>query len=313
MNLIPKMVMPSEKRPQIWRGGIIQIMVTRSCDLACHGCSQGSNLAGKPALMTPDQFEQAVLSLEHYWGVVGTFGGNPCTSPYFADYCQILRKHVPFLQRGLWSNALRGKGADARITYNPKVSNLNTHMSQEAYDEFAAAWPESKPYLKGLEIDSIHGAPFVAIKDVIQDEQEQWNMIAQCDVNKNWSACVGLIPGQGLRAYFCELAYAQAALHADDPDWPVSGLECVPGWWKKPQSDFEAQIRQHCTACGIPMRRAGQQAINGTHEEFSETHRHIARPKVRDRVVEFVSVEALSRTDRPATEYLKGTTPGYKG
>ena len=287
----------------------MQIMVTRACDLACHGCSQGSNLAGKPPLMTPGQFEQAVTSLAGYFGVIGVFGGNPCVSPYFDDYCHFMRKHVPFLQRGLWSNNLCGKGAEARETFNPRHSNLNVHMSREAYEEFWRDWPESGPYVKGLGIDSVHGSPWVAMQDVIEDEEERWRLIADCDINKYWSACIGVVPGRGLRAYFCEIAYAMAALHADDPDWPDTGLEVVPGWWKKPQADFEAQIRQHCPACGIPMRRPGQLAQGGTHEEFSETHRHIARPKIRDRPVQFVQVESLARTERPSTEYLPNTTP----
>lgn len=310
---LQRMVPPGQKRP-VWRGGIIQLMVTRACDLSCHACTQGSNLAGKPALMSPDDFERAVLSLEGYWGVYGTFGGNPAVSPYFEDYCRLLRAHVPFEQRGVWCNHPRGKGAHMRITFNPRVSNLNVHLSAEAHDEFARDWPECVPYLKGLDRDSMHGPPFVAMKDIEPDEGKRWNMIASCDVNQFWSAAVGIVPGRGLRAYFCELAYAQAALHADDPDWPDTGLEAVPGWWRRPMADFEAQVNLHCHACGIPLRREGQLAIGGQREEFSETHRSIARPKVRERPVEFITLGGIvSRPERPATQYLPGVTPGYKG
>lgn len=309
------MVPPSRKRPSIYRGGIIQIMVTRACDQSCFHCSQGSNLAGKPVMMTPEQFNQACASLAGYWGVVGMFGGNPTMHPQFGELCRIMRDWIPFLQRGLWSNNLRGKGADARATFNPRFSNLNVHLDSEAAAEFRRDWPESAPFVKGTNLDSLHGSPWVAMKDVIEDEEERWRLIGDCDINKYWSALIGVVRGE-LRAFFCEVAYAQAALHEDNPDWdhtgrpmPDTGLGVVPRWWRAPMAAYEQQVRTHCHACGIPMRRPGQLAIMGSHEEFSETHRYLARTKVKDRDVQFVSVESLVRTDRPSTEYLPGTTP----
>lgn len=308
-----KMVPPGQRRP-VWRGGIIQIMVTRACDLSCHHCTQGSNLAGKPAMMTVDEFDQALVSLEGYFGVIGVFGGNPALHPQFDKLCERMRARVPFAQRGLWCNHPRGKGGHMRITFNPAHSNLNVHLSAEAHAEFARDWPESTPYLKGLDRDSVHGPPFVAMKDVEPDEGKRWDMIAACDVNQFWSAAIGVVPGRGLRAYFCELAYAQAALHADDPEWPDVGTPVEPGWWRRPMASFETQVRQHCHACGIPLRRAGQLAVGGEKEEFSETHRSIARPKARDRAVELVQLGGVAvRPDRPATQYLPGVTPGYRG
>jgi hypothetical protein len=311
-DALKQMVLPSHRRP-VWMGGICQIMVTRACNLSCVHCTQGSNLAGKPVVMKPDEFERAVKSLAGYWGVVGTFGGNPAMSPYFEDYCRILRAHVPLKRRGLWCNHPKGKGKLCRITFWPGHSNLNCHLDREAYDEFARDWPESIPYLKGMDRDSIHSAPFVAIKDVIEDEGVMWDMISNCDINRFWSACIGVVPGKGLRAFVCELMYSQAALHADDPDWPDTGLEVAPGWWRKPLADFEHQFRHGCPACGIAMRREGQPAIGGTHEEYSITHQHIARPKVKDRPMQLVTIGGVERSERPATEYLSGTTPGYRG
>lgn len=312
---IAQMIAPSQKRP-VWRGGVLQIMITRACDAACFSCTQGSNLAGKPVMMSPEEFETAVKSLEGYFGVVGIFGGNPTMHPEFNLLCEILRAYVPFDQRGLWCNNLRGKGEIVRSTFNPLHSNLNVHLNSEAYSEFARDWPECVPYIKGEKLDSKHSAPFVALKDHIDDEEERWDLIGACDVNQFWSALIGVVPGRGLRAYFCELAYAQAALHAtaeDAEDWPDTGLEVTPGWWRQPMAAFDAQVRLHCHACGIPMRRPGQYAIGGEFEEFSETHRAIAKPKVRDRPVQFVeSIGRVERPDRPATEYLPGITPGYR-
>ena len=311
MAIPVKMVIPSDQRRGIWRGGIIQLQVTRACDLACFHCTQGSNLSGKPVIMTPEDFERAVDSLQGYWGVYGVFGGNPCVSPYFEDYCRILKAKVPFDQRGLWSNSPRGKGKLCRVTFNPRVSNLNVHGSPEAWDDFAKDWPECKPYLKGLDQDSIHSPPWVALQDLIPDEAERWRLIGDCDINKYWSALVGLVPGRGLRAYFCEVAYSQAVLHSGDPSWPDVGLEPDIGWWRLPLQSFEDQIKIHCHACGIPLRREGELAIGGDHEEVSETHAGAFKPKVSSRPVQLVTLNGLppSRSERPSTEYLPGVTP----
>lgn len=307
-----RMVAPGDRRP-VWRGGIVQIMVTRACDLSCHHCTQGSNLGGKPVVMTPDEFDRACASLEGYWGVVGMFGGNPAMHPQFETLCEIMRGRFPFEQRGIWCNNPRGKAGVMRVTFNPAHSNLNVHLDSGAHAEFARDWPECQPYLKGLDRDSEHGSPWVALRDVVPDEAERWRLIGDCDINKYWSALVGVVPTRGLRAYFCEIAYTQAAMHAtadDAADWPDTGLPVEPGWWRRPIADFEAQVRLHCHACGIPLRRPGQLAIGGQLEEFSETHRAIARPKAKGRPVQIVeTIGLVERPARPATEYLPGTTP----
>ena len=138
-------------------------------------------------------------------------------------------------------------------------------------------------------------------------------------MNRHWSAIIIPIRGE-LRGFFCEVAGAMASLHENNPDWAGSGEQMkdigVPiemGWWKRPAADFEQQVRTCCPNCGIALKRPGQLAIGGEQEEFSETHRFIARPKVRDRPVAMVTSIGTVRTERPATEYLKGVTPGYHG
>lgn len=316
---IPKtMIAPGQKRPSIWRSGIIQIMITRACDLSCHHCSQGSNLAGKPAMMSPDQFAQACDSLAGYFGVVGMFGGNPALHPKFDTLCSIMRDKIPYLQRGLWCNNLNGHGESARITFNPRHSNLNVHLASDAYGEFSESWPESIPYLKGLTVDSVHSSPWVSMTDIGIPEEKRWELIGECDINRYWSALIGVIRGE-LRAFFCEIAYAQAALHEQNQNWagtgrpmPDTGHDVVPGWWRRPMEMFRDQVETHCHHCGIPMRREGQQAIGGEQEEFSQTHWPIARPKVRERQVNLIeSIGMMGRRAEPATNYLPGTTPGY--
>jgi hypothetical protein len=270
-------------------------------------------------MMTPDQFEVACMSMQGYFGVVGMFGGNPAMHPQFGELCEIMRAYIPYLQRGLWCNNLRGKGVHARETFNPRHSNLNVHLSSEAYAEFARDWPESVPYLKGLEVDSVHGSPWVAMKDVIKDEQARWDLIGKCDINQFWSACIGVVRGE-LRAYFCEIAYAMAALHENNPDWdgtgkpmPDTGLAVDRGWWTQGMDAFEGQARLHCHACGIPMRRQGLQATSGEAGEYSPVHSFLARPKASRGQPELVTIGPPPRPNRPATNYLPGLTPGYPG
>ena len=75
---------------------------------------------------------------------------------------------------------------------------------------------------------------------------------------------------------------------------------------------FAHQVETHCHECGIPLRREGKLAIGGDAEEYTETHRWIARPKVKDRPTQLVTIQGIpERRERPSTEYLPGTTPGY--
>jgi len=62
----------------------------------------------------------------------------------------------------------------------------------------------------------------------------------------------------------------------------------------------------------VELVKADSFAAGGDREEYSETHRYIMRPKVKDRPVELVTIRGVpERPERPATEYLKGVTPGY--
>lgn len=259
------MLAPGDHRPT-WLGGVIQIMITRACNLSCTGCTQGSNLAGKPVVMSLDHFEQAVASLKDYYGVVGIFGGNPCLHPNFLEICEISRKYIPKRRLGLWSNNLMGYGKVCRETFNPEYSNLNVHCDREAFSEMVRDWPESNP--KGLH-DSRHSPPYVALDDLSDlSEQEKKQLIENCDINKYWSAMICSVHGN-LRAYFCELAGAQAMLHSDYPDL---GLPVTDDWWKLPIEKFNKQINFHCFKCGVPLRAKGDLAIGGKYEYVSKEH-----------------------------------------
>lgn len=376
---LAKMVAPGTPRKGKWRGGVIQIWLTRACDKACYGCTQGSNLGGNPGMMMPEQFEQAVLSLKGYFGVYGVFGGNPATSPHFEACCEIMRKHVPFDQRGIWcNNPLTVEKAQVmRATFNPAVSNLNVHLDREAYELFRQGWPEAKPF--GLYNDSRHSPPYVAMKDVLKtecsdcsgaggaytaqngdvylsdpggledtwrkcetcdgvgqvyDEETAWELISNCDINQHWSAMIGVFRGQ-LRAWFCEVAGAQAMLHQHEPDYPDTGipltgegmdrtkeLEISFGtkWWQLPMPYFARQVRKHCHDCGVPLRGHGELAqardsdladMDGSiiqeagKEQTSATHEAVYKPKRKGRKVELVMArEQLGDPLELMTDYV---------
>lgn len=321
---------PADLRP-VWRGGVMQIHVTRACDQACFGCTQGSNLGGKPVMMSVEQFEQACRSLEGYFGVVGVFGGNPAMHPDFDEMCALMRDYFPFEQRGLWCNNLRGKGAHARVTFNPRYSNLNVHLDQEAKAEFERDWPEviGLNNLKGYDSDARHGSPWIAMQDLDQlmmrdgsivpnTEDARWQLIGDCDVNQKWSSMLYVFRGE-LRATPCEIMGAMSMLHQDNPDWngtgqpiPDYGVDPVPGWWCQSihEGKFAEAVKAQCHACGMPLRNYGQLAINGDREQFSKTHEYLAKPKCKGRPVEIVQLQ--SQIDQHpaelATDYMeKGT------
>lgn len=295
-HCLNNMVAPGQPRPNIWRQGIIQIMVTRSCDQACYGCTQGSNLRGFPNVMPAELYADALDSLEGYFGVIGMFGGNPASHPQFDLLCEILREKVPFEQRGLWCNnpLKESKARMMRETFNPAVSNLNVHMDQSAYDLFSREWPECRKYLKGLDSDSRHGPPFVAMKDlkalprylftekellqighqspldpndpeffIISSDMDVPNtdanrniLISRCDINQNWSALIGTFRGE-LRAWFCEIAGAQSMLNQLNKDYPDTGLN--------PTEDYIVSGNTPIKWWELPMRSFKDQVSHHCH------------------------------------------------
>lgn len=300
---LAKMKAPGDTRPT-WMNGIIQIHITRSCDLSCIGCTQGSNLAGKPTIITLENFEKAANSLKDYYGVVGIFGGNPTTHPKFTDICRILSDTIPFERRGLWSNNLRGYGKLCRDTFNPAVSNLNIHTSLEAYNEFKRDWPEAN--LIGIN-DSRHSPPYVALKDMEDmTDDERHKLIENCDINQLWSAMICQFRGE-LRGYFCEIAGAQSMLHEHDSNYPDTGVPIVNGWWRAPIYSFAEQISKHCMECGVPLRGYGDLAVTGTTEFVSKTHYGIYNlKKSKGKVVKLITKKSeLGKSLVRSTDYIQ--------
>jgi len=302
---ISKMIAPGTKRPGKYLQGVIQVWVTRSCDKTCFGCTQGSNLRGHSGFISLEHFEQACLSLKDYFGVVGVFGGNPCIHPQFEELCKILRDIIPYSRRGLWSNKLFGHGKVCRETFCPSICNINVHCDEEAAREVSEDWPNVR--IVGRAQDSRHSPPYVAMKDVIPDEEARWNLISDCDINKHWSAMIAPFRGE-LRAYFCEIAGAMAVLHQDDKDYPDLGMQVTNDWWRKPLQDFAPQVRHFCHDCGIPLRIKGELSQEAQGIEFvSETHLKVYNPKKTNHRVKVVrSLEDLPMQKVPRIiDYLK--------
>jgi hypothetical protein len=324
---LAKMIAPGTPRAGKWRGGVIQIWVTRACNNSCFGCTQGSNLAGKPGFITPEQFAMACESLRGYFGVVGMFGGNPAMHPMFTELCKIMREHVKPEQRGLWCNdPITVENAKVMSqTFNPAVSNLNCHLDKEAYNRFKAGWPVCMPF--GMDRDSRHSPVHLAMKDLIADEGERWRLISTCDINQHWSAMIGVFRGM-LRAWFCEVAGAQAMLHQDDPEYPDTGIDPTrksrsaftgkdQTWWRLPMIVFRDQVRKHCHECGVPLRGYGELAMDKdplATEQTTATHDDIFKLKRKDRRLQLVATLEQLGTKRvkKVTDYLGNATGGKR-
>lgn len=298
-----KMRMPTALRTTLKRG-VLQVQITRTCDLSCTNCTQGSNLAGKPRIATLDQVEEMLISVRDYFGVVGIYGGNPCTHPYFPEVCELVRHHIGFEHRGLFSNNFMGHGKVIRETFNPDICNLNAHGVYSAWAEMVREFPACGMQ-KGLE-DSRHSPPWVAIKDVLdltQDQRER--MIERCDINEFWSAITCVVRDKAV-GFFCEIAGAQAMLHENEPDYPNLGVELKDGWWKQPLEVFKPQIDKHCFECGIPLRGRGDLGF-GTHEYVSVTHLPIYKlKKPTGKTIHLVSsMEELNGYVPKVTDYVE--------
>lgn len=315
-----KMKAPRDKR-NCWRGGILQVMITRGCDLACSHCSAGSNLGGKPMIMTVDQFALAMDSLSTYWGVRAVFGGNPASHKNFDEICRIVKEKVPFEQAGIWCNNPLGKAHLMRGVYDPRVSNLNCHGSQHAYSDFATNWPESIPYLKGMG-DSRHSPVFTAMSDLGYTEEEMWQKVSECRCNQEWSALIGVVRGK-VSGYVCEIMAHQAMLHENNPDWrgtcqpmPYTGIDVEDAvkngheWWNQGMDAFAHQVKEHCFACGVPLNGYGALAVGDTFDQYTKTHEFIMKQKRKDRTSVLVSSKGEVHPDgvRKMTQYIENAS-----
>lgn len=206
---------------------LIQIVLNNFCEHQCCHCSQLVPFQAEHYETSLEQIEKALVSLQPYPGHIGFFGGNPLLHPKFPEACELLRKYVPVkLRRELWCS---------RKNYDKHKSIIKETFYDEAvaYNEHE----ENQPCW--------HQPIQIAIDEVIEDKKLMQRIIDNCWVQQRWSAA---ITPKG--AYFCEIAAARAHLTGSPEGIPVE-----KGWWKRPLSDFEYQIRELCKQCSacLPM------------------------------------------------------------
>ena len=233
---------------------VICIDVTNKCDLACSNCTR--LLANQTDLweMTPDNFRLALRSLKDYFGIIAMIGGNPCMHSKFTELCQIFQEEIPNkLQRGIWTN--NPFKHEALCTEVFGTFNLNAHgeerakpslqrLTDHARQDGAVVWT----YMG----NSIHAPLLTAVKDVYPNEDEMWERIAGCDINRDWSASIVQNSAGELRAYFCEVAASFDLARGGDFGHPVTD-----GWWKQHLVAFQDQVKRFCPGCGVPAKQKG--------------------------------------------------------
>lgn len=241
--------------------GIICVDVTNKCDLACSNCTRLLENQDGFWEMTPDNFRAALRSLKNYKGIIAMIGGNPCMHRNFEELCEIFVQEVPDqFQRGLWSNNVFKYTDLIRKTFGGL--NLNTHNNPRATEKLVELYDEMvtrKGFNGGLYMKNSEHAPLLtAVKDLAQDEEDMWDKIANCDINREWSATIIQVNGQ-LRAYFCEVAASFDLARGGDNGMPVT-LD----WWQKPLKEFGYQVKKFCPGCGVPARVKGHLDIEET-------------------------------------------------
>ncbi len=300
------MLTPNDKLNRPNGNRIIQIEITRKCDLFnCSNCTRLLPFRGKAGLehdpweMSLGVFERAVASLAGWPGVVALFGGNPCTHSKFSEICRILAESVPMTQRGLWTNNLRGHGAVVRETFAPQggdgphgVFNLNVHCSVDAAAEM-------REWLPGIHVfgerPSQHGQVIGSREDLGVSEADWIAARERCDINQHWSAAIVERNGAA-SVYFCEVAAAIDGMTGQD-----HGLPAEPGWWQRPIADFEQQIHGCCDRhCVVPLRLAGGTDTDDTYQvtkSFVGLDEIKLSPKVKLAVVEQPGEQCRELTD----------------
>lgn len=267
------------------KNDIIQIIVApHSCDIAlCSNCTQLIPFRKDRAFMTPDVFREALRSLKDWPGVRALFGGNPCVSPHFSEYCRIMREEIPDQsRRGLWTNHLmtQEKAQAARDTFWPRGRhNLNVHGSSDAAKlmrEYLPGWN-----VMGENRLSWHSPILMDWKDYGIPPEEWVRLRESCDINQNWSAAIiqrdfDGVPRPGV--YFCEVGAALDGVRNVN-----HSILAEPGWWSWPISRFQGQIQNCCDAgCGVPLKRKGSRDLDFTYD-YSPAWADVVEPVVHKR------------------------------
>jgi hypothetical protein len=267
---------------------IICVDVTNKCDLACSNCTRLLENQTGFWDITPDNFRLALRSLAGYHGIIAMIGGNPCMHKNFEELCEIFVEEVPNkFQRGLWTNNVFKHGELALETFG--TFNINTHGNYRAESmmiDFAKDAKARGALVWAYTGYSDHSPLLTAIKD-IYPEQEMWEKIGNCDINKEWSASV--VQNQGeLRVYFCEVAAAFDLANGAD-----NGMPAQVGWWQRPITDFSEQVKKFCPNCGVPAKLKGSKDFEET-DTYTKSNEDIARKNPKRKVIMLEHAESKS-------------------
>jgi hypothetical protein len=295
------MIAPFEKLQRLGGNRIIQVIVSRSCNIfTCSSCTQLLPYRRDALNMSVDVFRDAVRSLKDWPGVVALFGGNPVSHPRFADLCHILIEEIHDQgRRGLWTNDLLNddNGVVAKATFWPHgVHNLNTHGVASAAERFQKWLPGFT--VLGTTQPSWHSPVMMNWRDLGMTEAEWVAARERCDVNRNWSGAIAEQQGEA-RGFFCEIAAALDGIRGE-----AHGVPAVAGWWRQGMAAFSDQVTQCCDrGCGIPLKFKGHLDKDEVYDCTASFVPLMNTPKAR-LVTPVVHVQAPERT-REATDYQR--------
>jgi hypothetical protein len=215
--------------------------------------------------------------------------------PKFKELCEIFVEEVPNrMQRGLWTNNFF-KHKDLCVeTFG--TFNLNSHGAERAegpLEQLAEAARAKGGLVWNYRGNSDHAPILTAIKD-LYPENTMWQMITECDINREWSASIVENKGE-LRAYFCEVAASFDLARGEDHGLPVE-----EGWWKRGIEDFSRQIGHFCPGCGVAAK---QKPVKDSEEIDCVTDSNVDLVKKPKRTVLYVQSADRSNEPRRTTLY----------
>lgn len=261
----------------------LQIDITNACHLHCSNCTRFLDHAAKRYFMSPACFRQALESIKNFprdseaipmraderrvrRKIIGIIGGEPLLHPQLPEIADIFCELVPEVYyRGFWTAKDWKTGAHPKWgPYRPVVEQIIG--TNPTHDVFGPSEKHTDGFLNwNMHLPSMnvqHQPLLVAIKDVIKDPKEMWELIQTCWVQTQWS---GTCTDEGF--YFCEVAgHFERALKL-----PVGGLPFTPDVWAgelyftpdengvpQPQGKFAEQIKNACPNCGACLHIKGR-------------------------------------------------------
>jgi organic radical activating enzyme len=284
---------------------IICIDITNKCDLACSNCTRLLVNQDHFWDMTLENFKIAVNSVKNFPGLIILIGGNPCMHPKFSELCKIFSDIIVDKQkRGLWTNNFFKHEEISKQTFG--VFNLNAHDNSRAKKSLKN-FSNTKWYHGG---SSTHSPILTSIRDLYSDENEMWNLISNCDVNKNWSASI--VQNQGkLRGYFCEVAASFDLARKQDNGIKIEEVE---NWWNREIQFYEDQIKHFCPGCGLAAK------LKATKDSFeidtyTKSNKDIAvfsQKKNGRQIQEIKSINEYEKINHAVTQYSDKTKKNLK-